>query len=86
MGFRGLVARKSLRRRDSAFSDSLGQMLSLKWWTGQGRRFSLGPGEEDRSPSLSPLRDDTDGGGGGGGDSGSGRVGSRAGRADDSPV
>ena len=68
-GFPGLVARKNVRRRDSESSDTIGNLLSLRWWRDQGRRIPLGLGDDpSRSRRRSELRnqeggDDGDGDG-----------------------
>ena len=40
-GFPGLVARRHLRRREDSVSESLGNLLTLRWWRDRGRNFSL---------------------------------------------
>ena len=63
-GFPGLVARRNLKRRDTgtAVPESIREILTLKWWKDQGRRFSYTPGEMD--PRHPPYRDDPNGDGG----------------------
>lgn len=56
-GFPGLVARRNLRR-DTAFSETLGSLLSLNWLRRNNRRASM----SSSNPSHQNYRDDPEGG------------------------
>ncbi|KAI9163278.1 putative magnesium transporter NIPA8 [Paramyrothecium foliicola] len=46
-GFPGLVARRQqLKKRNTSITESLGQVLTLKWWKGRDRRLSSGSDAE----------------------------------------
>ena len=60
-GFPGLVARRNSRKRGDSVSESISQLLTLKWWKDVGKRSSISSAGIASSPS-SPLayRDDPD--------------------------
>ncbi|KFH46498.1 hypothetical protein ACRE_025850 [Hapsidospora chrysogenum ATCC 11550] len=61
-GFPGLVARRNSRRRGDSVSESLGNILTLKWWRDRGKRASTSSAAAAVLSSPSPLsyRDDPD--------------------------
>lgn len=59
-GFPGLVARRNVKSKEPSISDSIGNILRLKWWRDRGRHASH-ESDPGNSSSWTPYQDDPNG-------------------------
>lgn len=60
-GFPGLVARRNLKNKESTISESIGNILTLKWLRNRGRSASYAEVASEDDPSGPPHQNDRDG-------------------------